>query len=134
MAAIRGGSKPKATVIKLARGNPGKRPLPKGEPVAEGKPRKPAYVRGRAAELWNELVEACPWLCRPDSYKMGVWCGLQAQIEEMGERAMLAATLTQWRILGSDLGLDPGARVRMATGQDAVKADDPTARYLANTG
>ena len=122
------GSKPAPTVLKLVRGNPGKRPLPQREVMAPGKPVKPPYLQGRSAELWKELIERSPWLASADSHKAAYWCVLQARLEELGAGA-LPGLITQWRILGSELGLDPTARVRMPPG-DEPSADDPAARYF----
>src|SRR5215472_1276409 len=44
------GRKPTATVIKLATGNPGRRPLPKHEPESAGRPVKPPKIGKRAGE------------------------------------------------------------------------------------
>ena len=125
--AIRG-SKPIATVIKLATGNPGRRPLPKAEPIVSGGLNRPAKIRWRAAALWDEVAGFAIWLGAADSYKLHVWCELQAEFER-SPRRMLSARLAQLRAAGSELGLDPGSRARM--GNNIAKQDeDPAARYF----
>jgi phage terminase small subunit len=42
---------------------------------------------------------------------------------------MIAARIGQLRALGSELGLDPSSRTRLATGPE-LDPDDPVARYL----
>jgi hypothetical protein len=103
--------------------------LPKGEPIAEGTPQKPPWINGgRVAELWSEVVAVAPWLRRADSFKLGIWAALMAEFERTGAD-MTAAKLTQLRIYGAELGLDPGSRVRLATGRDP-EPDDPAKRFL----
>ncbi|ACC76139.1 phage terminase small subunit P27 family [Paraburkholderia phymatum] len=46
------GRKPTPTALKLARGNPGKRPLPENEPTPKGDIEMPAYLTPAAAEHW----------------------------------------------------------------------------------
>ena len=124
------GQKPLATVVKIATGNRGRRPLPRGEPVAEGTPQKPPRLSGRAAALWDEVVAHAVWLRAPDAFKLHIWCALQAEFERAPTK-MIAARIGQLRALGSELGLDPSSRVRLATGQD-LGPDDPAARFLGS--
>jgi hypothetical protein len=124
--AIRG-QRPTATIIKLARGNPGRRPI-LGEPIAEGKPVKPPRLRGRPAKLWDEGVRVAPWLAAADGYKLHIWCELQAEFEQDPGR-MLSSRIAQLRAVGSELGLDPTSRARLKTG--AIKdKKDPAAEFL----
>lgn len=58
----RRGPAPKPTILKLAAGNPGKRPLNLREPVPpKGEPPKPDFLTEGAARIWDDLV---PGLCR----------------------------------------------------------------------
>ena len=50
------GTKPTPTALKKLRGNPGRRPLPKNEPVAEGRPVCPAYLSDYAKTEWRYIV------------------------------------------------------------------------------
>jgi len=51
------GPPPKPTVLKLAAGNPGKRPLSLGEPVPpSGDPLPPSWLEGDARRAWDQLV------------------------------------------------------------------------------
>ncbi len=108
----------KPTVLKVVQGNPGRRPLPENEPIPDGKPVRPKWVKGRAKKVWDEVVGQLFWLTEPDSHKLAVWCGLYAEIAA-GLEHVNSARITQWRVLGSELGLDPSARARLT-----VKDDD----------
>ncbi len=51
------GPRPEPTVLKIAKGNPGCRPLNKAEPVpAAGKIEPPDWVTGKSLEKWNDVV------------------------------------------------------------------------------
>lgn len=104
------GRKPSATIIKLARGNPGKRPVRREIP-ADGRPAKPPRLSRRAAQLWDEVGDL-PWLKAADGYKLHLWCALQAEFERSPSK-MIASRIAQLRAVGSELGLDPAARVRL---------------------
>ena len=83
--AIRG-QRPTATIVKLARGNPGKRRIRDDEPIASGRPVKPPKLRGRAAKLWDEVVEFAFWLAAADSYSctFGANCKLNSNRIQAG--------------------------------------------------
>lgn len=120
---VRGGQRPTPTLIKLARGNPGKRPLPEGEPMPEDPPAMPNWLDGRGAQLWDELVRIAFWLRAPDSYKAAMWCWRQAEFEKPECRVeWTAADLREHRSLGSELGLDPSSRARIGMARNAKKA------------
>src|ERR1700739_1523581 len=105
------GRKPTATVIKLATGNPGRRALPQDEPSADGRPIKPPKLGERATELWDR-VAGLAWLTAADSYKLHIWCELQAEFEHPPSM-MIASRIAQLRAVGSELGFDPGSRARL---------------------
>src|SRR5436190_2747711 len=79
------GRKPKPTQLKLVTGNPGGRPIPKGEPDPGGKPIKPKWLKGRGATLWSEVMGFAFWLTQADSYKLAAWCDRQADFENNRE-------------------------------------------------
>ncbi len=122
------GPKPKATVIHLVKNKPGHRPLPKDEPVAKGPlGLRPHYLKGRSTGLWNEVSKMAWWLGDVDRYKLGVWCELQVMVEN-GLTKMTATLVVQWRVLGSELGLDPATRSRMdGLGKYGQHPEPPTA-------
>src|SRR5262245_47712855 len=120
---VRGGQRPTPTLIKLARGNPGKRRLPESEPMPEDPLAKPEWLDGRGAQLWDELVRVAFWLREPDSYKLAAWCDRQAEFEKPECRAKwTAADRREHRSLGSELGLDPSSRARIGMAPNGKKA------------
>jgi hypothetical protein len=107
------GTKPKPTVVKLVAGNPGKRPLQAGEPLPDGAPSPPIAMQGRPRALWRRYIVKAWWLTSADAPKAWLWCEMQAEAEE-NPRAMTAARIGQLRALGSELGMDPASRARLA--------------------
>ncbi|OGA59977.1 MAG: hypothetical protein A3G81_26090 [Betaproteobacteria bacterium RIFCSPLOWO2_12_FULL_65_14] len=118
--AIRGAS-PKPTLLRLVEGNRGRRPIPRGEPMPEGAPVKPKWLKGRAAALWDEVLAFAFWLTVADSYKLAAWCDRQRDFERH-RKTWTAADRREHRSAGSELGLDPSSRARMGT-KDAKKKD-----------
>lgn len=123
------GRKPTATVIRLATGNPGKRPLPQGEPSAGGRPDRPAKLRKREAELWDRYIETAWWLEAHDGPKAHMWVCMQAEFER-GPGNMIAGRIAQLRALGSELGLDPASRARLGAKSNG-ESKDPAEQYFA---
>lgn len=121
------GPKSAPTHLKIVRGNPGKRTLPTNEPEATGDLVRPKYLRGRALALWKEASASCYWLGECDSYKLGMWCALQAEFER-GPKAMIAGRIAQLRALGSELGMDPASRTRLE--KPHGKKKDPAEKYF----
>jgi hypothetical protein len=122
------GRKPKASIIKLVTGNPGRRPVPGNEPTPEGRPIKPPKLKGRAAELWDQ-VAGYPWLTEADSFTLHIWAQLQAQFERTPV-AMIASRIAQLRAVAGELGLNPPARARLGTDGKRQDELDPAAKYF----
>jgi hypothetical protein len=127
------GRKPTATVLRLITGNPGDRPIPKGEPVPDGPVERPEKLRANVGKLWDRWIARAYWLTWADSPKALMWCHLQAEFEK-SPAEMLSARIAQLRALGSELGLDPSARQRMGTKGNGGKKKDPAAKYLGPQG
>lgn len=125
--AIRG-RKPTATVIRLATGNPGRRPIPMGEPVPNGAIERPAGLKGKPAALWDRFIARASWLTWADGPKALMWCHLQAEFERAPGK-MVASRISQLRALGSELGLDPSSRARLG-GSGRDKPQDPAERFF----
>lgn len=139
------GQRPKPAFLKLITGNPGDRPVPSTEPLVHGDPVKPTWLIGRGAELWDEVLGFGFWLSLADSYKLAAWCDRQAEFEKPRKRAKWTASdRREHRSLGSELGLDPSSRARMALNDpsangrrvapskpsEASEKKDPAAKYL----
>jgi hypothetical protein len=124
------GRKPTATVVKLVTGNPGRRPLPKGEPMPTGRLTPPTTLSGRPLALWRRYISKAWWLASPDGPKAWLWCQLQAQAEN-DPAAFTAAKIAQLRAIGSELGFDPGSRARLgADKQPPGGRSDPADRFF----
>ena len=108
------GRKPTASVIKLVTGRKGRLGVNPAEPKPEGPPSPPVRLTGRAARLWASYIRPAWWLSSADSQKAFMWCHMAEEFEA-SPRDMTAARIAQLRVLGSELGLDPAARARMAT-------------------
>lgn len=118
------GVKPKPAHLKVVTGNPGKRPLPGAEEEVEVReeplvpPRKLTKLQ---TALWERFIQSAWWLTDHDVPKAYMWVCLQAEHDKKpGD--MIAARLGQLRVLGSELGLDPSARARMATDHGRPKS------------
>ena len=133
------GRKPKPDFAKSSMGNPGKRPLngqglnyaqpwnADTQPVRTAALRPPKQLTKSQQALWQRFVNPAHWLSDFDTAKAYVWTCLQDEYQE-DPRAMNSARITQLRVLGTELGLDPGARVRI--GADYAPIEDPTDRFF----
>lgn len=118
----------KPTALRVIQGNPGRRPIPQGEPQPVGALEKPAKIRGRASQIWDQHAAIATWLTSADSTKLHVFCELYAEFER-SPRKMVAARIAQLRAAGSELGLDPSSRARLGKVPDG-KPKDPTDRFF----
>lgn len=119
-----GGQRPKSAALRLVDGTRADPALPKDTPIADGKPVMPKGLRGRARQLWDEVVPMLFWLAKPDSYKLAEWCLGQAEFEKCGHNDWPVARRSEHRKLGSELGFDPVSRARMSAGGGASKPDE----------
>lgn len=115
------GRKPTPMALKLVTGNPGHRPLPVGEPTPSGRPKPLKPLEGRPLALWKRFISRAWWLTEFDSAKAHLWVHMTAEIED-DPAAVLAARISTWRALGSELGLDPASRARMGGTPPAKKS------------
>lgn len=100
------------------------------EPQPEGELEKPKNLKGKAAKLWDHWAPRLDWLTTVDSPKLAMWCRMAADIDDARSTFDVPASyISQWRTLGSELGLDPSARARM--GASGKKKDaDPTEKFF----
>lgn len=124
------GQRPTPTALRLVTGNAGHRPMPKDEPQPEGPVEKPTNLLPEESDIWDRTIKRCFWLTWADSPKAHVWTVLQA-IFERDPDGCTNGRITQLRLLGSELGLDPASRARVSTGrEDPNKSNDVTRKYF----
>lgn len=76
----------KPTALKRAEGNPGKRPLPKGEPAPTGKAVAPKSLTPKARTVWRRLA--------PKLDALGVLTDIDVEVFER-----YCETQVRWRVL-----------------------------------
>ena len=144
---------PLPTAIKLLRGNPGKRPLPKSEPQIEvSAPECPGYLDKVARKEWDKTVPvlltmrvlteadqmALAMLCQDYSLmmqaqmglkKVGLICKTQSGYTQPSPYLSIISKCSE-RILKRqrEFGLTPSARVRLQMGQEPAKPNSKWAK------
>jgi len=68
------GPKPKPNVIKLADGNPGRRPLGPEDPCVDPLGLAPQGMQQSERDVWNIVRRECPWLKRADRLLVQDFC------------------------------------------------------------
>lgn len=135
------GPKPKPMELRRLEGNPAARPLNEDAPQPTGKPRRPAYLTGYAAEVWTKVVGSMPEkIYSPaDEELLAAYCVAAAmhreavvRLSEMGAvivgesgapyqnpwTGILNTQATKMATIGSRLGLDPAARATLRVPKD----------------
>ena len=149
------GPAPAPTSLKIMRGNPGKRSLPKNEPQLETKaPECPAHLDAMARSEWDRMVPillGMRVLTEADYMALSMLCqaystmaAAQDQLNKTGilfktpsgyvQQSPLISIVNQNAELVTKLcrefGVTPSARSRVQARQaDKAKADDPWARF-----
>jgi phage terminase small subunit len=126
------GRKPIPTKLKVLAGNPGKRKsdIDHNEPIPPpGDPEMPAWLRSFpvAVEEWireSEILSAMGLLSVADSGTFAMRCYLASQIQETADKMNIAEgdksysqikqLITEYRNIGSLLGLDPASRTKLS--------------------
>lgn len=75
----------KPTALRILQGNPGRRPLPEGEPISPAGAVCPAWLSPAAKELWREqapIFERMGCLRVADTLAFANWMILQARIRD----------------------------------------------------
>jgi P27 family predicted phage terminase small subunit len=147
------GRRPLPTHIKILRGNPGKRPLPKGEPRPDPTmPEPPAHLGPIAQEEWARIapeLHRIGVLTQADRTTMAVYCQLYERwvhAERYIKEQLVMVDKPTGRIIQNpmvriarqtldvmlkymvELGLTPSSRVKLARGE--VPVDDPLEQFL----
>lgn len=148
------GRKPQPTALKLARGNPGKRPLPASEPKftsAAGEP--PAWLSDGGRAIWFRVVpelKSLGLLTRVDEESLATYCeasdvfaraSKQLQVDGLTivdpqsgamkkhpAATVASAAAATIRQFAAEFGFSPSARVRLKTPE--APASDPLGDFI----
>ncbi len=145
----------KPTALKVIQGNPGKKPLPKGEPKPRPvAPNVPEYLGDCGLAKWSELVGGLEYMgvmTEVDGDVLGVYChaferwmDAEDHLRAEGKTTFNAAgspILSPWvternqaiadmKKFGQELGIGPAARTRIDVKQQEEKAEDVAASIL----
>lgn len=143
----RRGPPPQPTMLKIARGNPGHRPLNHDEPVlvapARASRRIPGGLTGRAKSEWNRLVdeliskgvltvgdmhafeEYCRLVGEVDTYEKLIKRVGRPDAHKLGYANYLLRLRTQLRQQAAHLGLTPSSRSGVTAVRSTANAVDP---------
>lgn len=149
------GRPPKPTRLKVIQGNPGKRPLPRGEPTPRpGAPRMPRWLSPDAQREWRYIVRelrAMGLLARSDRALLAAYCECVAEYvacmrdirengryyeTEGGHQGPRPALTHSVKMLDAIMriatrfGLSPSDRARLAV-PPQKQEEDPFAEFLA---
>ncbi len=146
------GRPPVPTKLKLLRGNPGRRPLPKSEPQpAEGLPTRPELLSPEAKREWKRLTSALPpgLLTKADraalTFASLAWADFCEAVKELREHGWYYTTETGYEgqrpaaakmykareayvTLSGRLGLSPSDRTRLSMPERPT--EDPFEAYM----
>ncbi len=142
------GRKPTPTALKRLAGNPGKRPLNKNEVCPRpGLPECPSFLDKVGKAEWERIsaeLSATGLLTHFDMAALAAYCAcwsrfakLEKAVQKEGEVVddavgtkrnpkllALNRTVQELRALGSDFGLNPVARSRLASAPNSQERDD----------
>lgn len=119
------GPKPKPTALKKLAGNPGKRALPKDEPVFTGLAVRPNWLTVAARRVWEDLApvsEKVGLLTDGDAEAFGMLCTLASEFRANAAE-MSANRISRLDALMQRFGMDPGSRTRISV-KKVDKTDD----------
>lgn len=129
------GRPPKPTQLKILEGTfrpdrarPDEPQPPAGEIV------KPAFLKKRASELWDEyapLLEKMGTLTCVDPHVLAEWCQLTAKMER---NRVSASERAQRRMLGAELGIGAAARAKAGVAPKKTGDDDDDFLYGEKKG
>ncbi len=150
------GRKPVPTALRILRGNPGKRPLPKAEPVvAAAVPEAPSHLQPEARAEWDRVVpelRAARLLTKLDRAALaaycvayGRWVEAELKLRELGvivkapsgfpmlSPYLLVANkaLEQMQKALAEFGMSPSSRVRVTAADAAGDERGRLSRFLS---
>lgn len=119
------GAPAKPTALKILQGNPGKRPLPKNEPIPpDGDVVRPRMGK-RAASVWDRyapLIGQMGLLTVVDVPAFAMLCSLIAE-SEWKPREMSATRIARMEALFGQFGMTPSSRARLGNMPARPKAN-----------
>jgi P27 family predicted phage terminase small subunit len=144
----------KPTQLHIIHGNPGKRPLPKNEPLpTRGRPSRPGWLSPEAKREWRRVtreLEALGLLCKVDRALLVAYCETWAQYVAAIRSLRAAGSLTfqtetgyiaprpefgiamkasqRLMQLSARFGFTPADRSKLAAPES--KEDDPLAEFV----
>jgi hypothetical protein len=103
-----------------------------GEPIPlEGDLVRPEFLKGRAAELFDEISILCAAMgtaAHGDEWELATWCVLEAEFEE-NPRKMFTSRLALKRSCAERFGMaGAGSRAKLAA--DPKERKDPAEKYF----
>ena len=110
------GPRPKPTVTKKLNGNPGRRPLPKDEPVFSGMAERPKWLKVAGRAVWEDLYPIYSrkgLVTEGDGEAFGMMCTLAAEFRA-DSAGMSANRISRLDALMQRFGMDPGSRTRIS--------------------
>jgi P27 family predicted phage terminase small subunit len=153
------GRKPVPTALRVARGNPGKRPLNSDEPeIVASLPEPPTYLAGEALEYWHEIatkLETHGLLTRIDASALAEYCVVwvrwrkaEREIEKHGQVILSPSgypvqspyvsiankALSHVRAYESEFGMTPSSRSRVKVAKTKTTADKQRERFFGIRG
>ena len=135
------GPKPKSPELRRLEGNPGYKPINEDAPQPIGRPQRPKYLKGYAAQVWAKVVGSMPEkIYTPaDEELLAAYCVAAAMHRQAIEHinadgpvltaesgapyqspwmGILNTQATKKATIGSRLGLDPAARATLRVSKD----------------
>ena len=138
------GNRPKPTKLKILQGNPGKRRINLHEPEPErARPRMPAWLKAYpvAVEEWRrevEILDDMGILTVADEGNLEFRCFIAAKIRELAETNdtkelnKVKNLITEYRQLGSLLGLDAPSRTKLTVDKSKTQSKAEAFRERKN--
>jgi hypothetical protein len=131
------GRKPKPNHLRVVHGGPGKAPEAHEaqnfvlDPGYDNNLTPPKKLKKREQELWITYIRRAQWLTAFDVPRAFMWVSLHARFEATPDK-MNAGMIAQLRALGSELGMDPSSRSRIAADKSKNANRDPADKYFTD--
>jgi phage terminase small subunit len=128
------GRKPKPRALKILAGNPGRRPLPKAEPIPTGLAEMPKWLSKEAVKVWEELAPEAITLGTLTSYdadQFGMLCAELAEYRKNPGEVMTTAKTLLTKLF-AEFGKGPSSRTRISIPK-RDQGDDEN-RFFGRTG